>query len=975
MEPNDANDLRARVARLEQELVTMRSRLDTLEQRSGATARPAPAPTPRATPAVTPPRPPMPPPVPVAARREVFQPAPTVPSPIQEALTKAWRTYGPPPGMSWEMALGTWWLPRIGVGVFCVAVVWLLGLAMGQIPSEVLPYVRLGLAATGCAILLGVGRWLEPRHAGYARVLLAGGIALSYLVVFATHYIPFTQITNSPVPALLGLTALAVAWFGVAAQRHSWLLAMFVTFAAHGTIALASTTLASPPASAILGLLALAGGTAAFLMRLGWRSVAFLGMAGAYGNYFLWLSASTGEDTIAAFTMTTSVLAALFAIFLAADFFQPVAQRTRLRPRSVYASVNTAALIALGYALVQGFSVADEYTPLFFFAVAATLAGVAAAYAYLRDGDRTYDLYLAKASLVTAFGLMELFDGRTLAAALALEGLVLLVLSVRQGLASTRLFALLAAAAGLAYGVALGFPAWDPELGLQPNLALPVVAAVLAFWAMAALYTKGDWQRHAGPPVDTLAWWQPVAVALEWIRDADGAVPRAREHIAAALAVAGAFLLYIHAQALVPPPWHLAVLAPVGVVLVLGAAASRVAAWTYGAFLLALFAGAGVVLGAVRDTAPAPLWVAIGGIFALGIASERRYFGREEGLAPLHRHGVGPRIYGAVVLLSLIALAAHRATPIPAEVWAAAFAAISIALSFVLRRRTWQILTAVYLAAGALAWAQTTQAALADERAGSIWWMALAGMVIVAAGLLADRLFARHEGCRIAMVSAGVGLAAAGLVAFIAPHFMFGTAWQTAPQVLIALAFLGWGGAFRNATALGVGLLGGSAATALLVRESAAGTLDSAPMLLGFAAVIALWVLVAKALTLPQAKPLAGDDTPGLEQAEGALAFVAAGLLTAMLHLLPAIPGNYTSIAWTLAAFALFGASFGLRQHHYRYAGLALIFLVLGRVFLVDTAQLEPAYRIAAGAVLGAAMCAIGYGYVRARAAGKEDDE
>ena len=259
MDREELRLLRERVEALSADLHIVQARLRSLER--AAEQEQEEAHTQAHTP-LTPqelPLPVMPPPLPpmktvaspTAEAAPLFRPDP---APVPAAkptsgpgpLQQLWRRIGPPEELTWEMALGTWWLPRIGITVLAVAVVWLLSLALGEIPSEWLPAVRLGLGAGVCVALLAVGKFLEKRAETYARVLIAGGIALSYLVTFATHYLPFTRIFDSPVPTLVLLAAIVAFWTAVAQWRQSWLLGLGVTLLGHFTVGLSTLTLPEP---------------------------------------------------------------------------------------------------------------------------------------------------------------------------------------------------------------------------------------------------------------------------------------------------------------------------------------------------------------------------------------------------------------------------------------------------------------------------------------------------------------------------------------------------------------------------------------------------------------------------------------------------------------------------------------------------------------------------------------------------------
>ncbi len=75
----------------------------------------------------------------------------------------------------------------------------------------------------------------------------------------------------------------------------------------------------------------------------------------------------------------------------------------------------------------------------------------------------------------------------------------------------------------------------------------------------------------------------------------------------------------------------------------------------------------------------------------------------------------------------------------------------------------------------------------------------------------------------------------------------------------------------------------------------------------------------------------------------------------------------WTSIAWALYASALVGVGFWRRRAALRWTGLAVFALTLGKVFLVDMAEVEAVYRIASFLVLGVLLVGASFLYQRAR--------
>ena len=71
------------------------------------------------------------------------------------------------------------------------------------------------------------------------------------------------------------------------------------------------------------------------------------------------------------------------------------------------------------------------------------------------------------------------------------------------------------------------------------------------------------------------------------------------------------------------------------------------------------------------------------------------------------------------------------------------------------------------------------------------------------------------------------------------------------------------------------------------------------------------------------------------------------------------------SAVWLASALALFIAGIRLARQYIRYAGLAVMVLVVLKVFLSDMSDLEGLYRIAS--FIGLGLCLVGIGWLYRR--------
>ncbi|MBI1320673.1 MAG: DUF2339 domain-containing protein [Candidatus Hydrogenedens sp.] len=527
--PDEVAKIRAELNALLLQARALSQRLEALETRQEPQVEPEAAPpTPREeavviakTAASVPDRPAPATPPPLPRRAAVAAPAPkaetreaapaapapskqAAPSPLGNALRAAYRAIGPKESMSWEMALGTFWLPRLAVLLLAVGVVWALTLAVQRWGQEWMPLIRIAAGYAVAAALYFGGRYVERKRTGeaaasyldFGRVMMAGGTALVYFVTFATHYVPYTRIIPQAWITLVLLSAIMAGWGVMAYWRRSWTLAFAVTVLGHFTAALATLTLAQPPTATIVGLLALNLGAGYFIARFGWRLVGVAGVLGGYFNYLLWLANSDSSDTLTALAGGLGVLIAYWLIFAVAEYIasQRDDMRASYRLRNLYLGLNSGGFVFLGMGLMLGFDFAAPYLYAFYFATAAVFLGFGLLYRRSRPDDVIYGTYLTKASAVAALGLADYFSGAALTFSLGLEAVILLYSARRSGLVAPRALALATLAVALAQGMV--FVLLRGVDGIGGAAAIPFATALFTLLAglyFSVLYEKTRW--------------------------------------------------------------------------------------------------------------------------------------------------------------------------------------------------------------------------------------------------------------------------------------------------------------------------------------------------------------------------------------------------------------------------------------------------------------------------------------------------
>jgi hypothetical protein len=155
--------------------------------------------------------------------------------------------------------------------------------------------------------------------------------------------------------------------------------------------------------------------------------------------------------------------------------------------------------------------------------------------------------------------------------------------------------------------------------------------------------------------------------------------------------------------------------------------------------------------------------------------------------------------------------------------------------------------------------------------------------------------------------------------------------------LIASLGFAAWPAAWL----LLVGFLGTGGAVYLPV------VLASIGLIVGLERVLSGWPSGEETSAATGLRPLV----------RGALVITAAGLALLLCAVAPQVEGSWTTIGWSLSAFALLALGFALRSRLYRLTGLVVFGLTLLRVVVVDLAGLELFYRMMA--FLGLGVCLI----------------
>ncbi|MCX7008562.1 MAG: DUF2339 domain-containing protein, partial [Kiritimatiellaeota bacterium] len=429
---------------------------------------PPPQPEPASATEFEPPAPVLPPPIPLmaAAVRETISPFPTrtvplvaesagVPPPPPQAppefqskadqvLQRIWnwivigeeyRT----PGTSWEFAVATNWLLRLGIVIAVIGVGFFLKYSIEH--GWIGPMARVTMSVvTGVVMLAGGARLLQKPYHLLGQGLIGGGLAVLYFSMFAA----FNFYHLISMVAAFALMAVVTLSAGVMAVRFSsMLIAILGILGGYGTPIMLSTGTVNFPG--LFGYLLLLGVGVLGIARLrSWPLLSYLGML---LTYFLALGAIRKYYTAADFPLVLAFLAAFYLLYAAVMILRNLAEREKITILELLGSfANTMLFFGLAYHVITHDN-PEKYAALLTLALAAV--NILLAYGMLarRQNDRgLLCMFLALAAMFLALTPPLAISKQWITASWALQGLIMLWLA---GKLDSRFLRLLACGAYL----------------------------------------------------------------------------------------------------------------------------------------------------------------------------------------------------------------------------------------------------------------------------------------------------------------------------------------------------------------------------------------------------------------------------------------------------------------------------------------------------------------------------------------------
>ena len=466
----------------------------------------------RSSAASTPPPPPLPPAaapaqpraIPPAASR--MEPAPT---PFERAVAKAWNwiVIGEEfrkPGESWEYALATNWLLRIGVVVVLAGIAFFLKYSIEKGLMGPVGRVAMSLAAGLALVVVGV-RLLFKKYHLIGQGLAGAGFATLYFAFFAASGM-YHLMSNGAGFLMMGCVTVAAG--ALAVRYQSLLIAVFGVLGGYATPVMLGDSGGSD--LFFFGYVLLLGcGVLGIAMARRWPMLSVLGMLASYGLAFLFCHDHEASPQL---LRDMAFLSAVHLLYLLSICAIHIRHRLVTGVGEWAAILLNASIYWIWVFVLFKPIFGKEETGLVSLAVAAVYVALVYLCLRLKRVDRTLiDLFIGLAAVILAMSPALMLPGEWLTLAWCLQALVMLWLREKTG----QTFLGKAAMGLLALACFRGM-LWD--LGTLYGRLRPSHLTGVAFWKAAALRALAF---GALPATLAAAWrlkwtkfWSPYVLGL-----------------------------------------------------------------------------------------------------------------------------------------------------------------------------------------------------------------------------------------------------------------------------------------------------------------------------------------------------------------------------------------------------------------------------------------------------------------------------
>ncbi len=835
------------------------------------------------------------------------------------AMTKPRTATVPPPPLpkdSMELRVGRVWLVRAGIVILLTGLVFLGNFAWQEFVLKVGAAGKLSLLYLAGAALGGVGWWCRRKAGGllgYGNVLIGGGIATIYYATYAAHFVEPLRVITSPLIGGVLLLAVAGAILWLADRKNMQAVATITTALGFYTAAI------NPIAGfSLFSNLVLSGVAILLLVRRKWVVVPFVSLAGCFLGFAFWRYVNSGTllpiqaPTNPAFWTGVLFPACYWVVFTVATFVGK-AERFSGLVRSSFLTINNGAFYGLTAPLVAGTH--GPYFWIFTSGFGFLLVLLALAARKVDPEDLGFDgSYLTQGLSMIVLGLVFKLSGYQAAILFSMQSAAFMKMSL------------------LRHGKIL-------------QIFSGISALVATLWALQSLSINAS---HAALTASGCAM---VLLGTAWIfKRQRGLLKELSLQKRAAAFVAFATLLGImaatHATDGAMTVYVLLAISLAGVLTLTWHRMPEVV------IAAQVFAGLGFVkfLTLPNLADPLPCFVMVGaGLFHLHWWQRSPSPGASERIRVLWTS-----LHSVLIAGSLLAWTLHAFVPMAQLPAFAACALFLFTYGFFTRAWTLAVIGQLFVAATVLRFLSL----MTDE----IPWIFPASAFVLLALQSVASLLLQHRMPQIPGNMLSTHRRVLEVLALVGSTLLV---FQNVPEpwiilVLSGAAFLLFctSALFKQSVSLNYAAFVGLFAALQFIRQYLS---PANPNWQDFSGIVML--LVSQNIGRRYLRGMALYSRR-IEHLSIAVGILGLWLLVGQLVAASA-QGFFLTASWAVVAAVSLALGFALKERTYRWAGLVLLCLSIGRIMVVDVWQLQTIYRILSFLVLGVILVVIGFLYNR----------